>query len=79
MNTLLVSLAVFVAAAVVFVFVYRPWHLHWGSTRDELSRAMPGDGDLFKASFTATRAVTVEARPEDVWPWLVQIGFGRAG
>ena len=29
--------------------------------------------------FNATRAVTVEARPEEIWPWLVQIGCKRAG
>lgn len=40
---------------------------------------MPGDGDRFVSSFTATRAITIHSRPEDIWPWLVQIGFGRAG
>jgi len=32
-----------------------------------------------KTTFNATRAVTVAARPEQIWPWLVQIGLGRAG
>lgn len=32
-----------------------------------------------RPTFNATRAVTVNARPEEIWPWLVQIGFGRAG
>jgi len=67
------------ALVALFVLVYRPWHLRWGATPGEVTRAMPGDGELFEASFTATRAVTVRARPEHVWPWLVQIGFGRAG
>jgi hypothetical protein len=75
---LVVALSTVVAAA-LFWFVYRPWHLRWGSTDAELKRAMPGDGELFHSSFTATRAITVRARPEHVWPWLVQIGFGRAG
>lgn len=74
--TLLVALAL---ATAVFLLVYRPWHLRWGATVDELGRALPGDGELFESTFTATRAITVRARPEDVWPWLVQIGFGRAG
>jgi hypothetical protein len=40
---------------------------------------MPGDDLLPRAPFRATRAVTIEAPPEAVWPWLAQIGFGRAG
>lgn len=75
----LISLLGFVALASVFFLVYRPWQLGWGSTEEERERPMPGDGELFNSSFTATRAITVHARPEDVWPWLVQIGFGRAG
>jgi hypothetical protein len=40
---------------------------------------MPGDDLVHRPKFNATRAVTVTVRPEDIWPWLVQIGFGRAG
>lgn len=40
---------------------------------------MPGDGLLDGAGFVATRAVSIAAPPERVWPWLVQTGFGRAG
>jgi len=40
---------------------------------------MPGDDLLSGAAFTATRAITVDAGPERLWPWLVQVGFGRAG
>ena len=72
-------LAALALAAAAFFPVYRAWHLRWGATADEVGRALPGDGELFESSFTATRAITVRARPEDVWPWLVQIGFGRAG
>lgn len=40
---------------------------------------MPGDDLLGAAAFTATRAVSIDAPPERVWPWLAQVGFGRAG
>jgi hypothetical protein len=40
---------------------------------------MPGDEFVPEASFNATRAITVDAPPEAVWPWIVQMGFGRAG
>ena len=57
----------------------RPWHLRWGATDDEVSSAMPGDELVRHARFDATRAITIDAPPAAVWPWLVQIGFGRAG
>jgi hypothetical protein len=68
-----------VLVGVLFVALYRPWQLRWGATRDELARTMPGDEIVHRPTFDATRAVTINARPEDIWPWLVQIGFGRAG
>jgi hypothetical protein len=40
---------------------------------------MPGDELLDEPSFDATRAITIDAPPAEVWPWLVQIGHGRAG
>lgn len=32
-----------------------------------------------RPNFAFTRAITIDARPEEIWPWLVQIGYGRAG
>jgi hypothetical protein len=57
----------------------RPWALHWGATQEEAARPLPGDGLVTKADYVATRAITIHAPPQDVWPWLVQIGSGRAG
>ena len=73
-----------IAAAVVLITVgffvwYRPWQLRWGATPEELARTMPGDEIVHRPIFNATRGVTVNARPEDIWPWIVQIGFWRAG
>lgn len=68
------------AALVALYFkVVRPWTMRWGATDDEVARRMQGDDVVRCADFNATRAVTIHARPEDVWPWLVQIGSGRAG
>ena len=58
---------------------YRAWHLAWGATCAEASGPMPGDDLLEKAHFVATRALSIAAPPHRVWPWLVQVGFGRAG
>jgi len=68
-----------VVVGVGFFGLYRPWHLRWGATREELERTMPGDEVVSAPIFDATRAVTVEAGPEAIWPWIAQIGFGRAG
>jgi hypothetical protein len=59
--------------------VYRSWHLRWGATDDEVRAAMPGDDVVPIASFNTTRAITIDAPPERVWPWIVQMGYGRAG
>ena len=67
------------AALAAYLRVIRPWQLRWGATDDETARPMPGDDVVARPTFNATRAVTVRARPEDIWPWLAQIGIGRAG
>ncbi|WP_211359774.1 hypothetical protein [Actinocorallia herbida] len=54
-------------------------HLTWGATRAEAAAAMPGDRLLPHAQYRSTRAITVAAPPERVWPWLVQVGLGRGG
>jgi hypothetical protein len=71
--------AAVVLVGIAFFTLYRPWQLTWGAAQDELSRRMPGDEIVRRPMFNATRAVTINAGPEDIWPWLVQIGFGRAG
>ncbi len=64
---------------ILYLAVIRPWQLRWGATDEEVARLMPGDDVVRRPTFNATRAVTVKARPEHIWPWIVQIGFGRAG
>jgi hypothetical protein len=63
----------------VYLRFIRPWQLRWGATDEEVGRAMPGDDEVKQPTFNATRAVTIQARPEEIWPWLVQIGATRAG
>ena len=57
----------------------RRWHLHWGAIDAEVAAAMPGDELVPEPSFSATWAITIQAPPELVWPWIVQLGTGRAG
>lgn len=67
------------AAVTTYARYVRPWQLHWGATPEEVSRALPGDDLVPGPTFNATRAVTVGAPPERIWPWLVQAGLTRAG
>jgi hypothetical protein len=53
--------------------------LDWGATADEARRPHQGDELLPDADLVATRAISVRAPPADIWPWLVQLGVGRAG
>lgn len=70
-------------AALIAALAYSPparrWYLTYGATDEEVARPMPGDELLADAGLLSTRAVTIDAPPEAVWPWLVQMGSGRAG
>ncbi len=68
------ALPLFAAAPLV-----RPWHRRWGATNAEGAAAMPGDELVSGSQKFCTRAITIDASPEAVWPWLVQVGFGKAG
>jgi hypothetical protein len=51
----------------------------WGATSEEVAREMPGDDMVPAAQVQTTHAITIDAAPEQVWPWLVQMGYHRAG
>jgi hypothetical protein len=53
--------------------------LHWGSTCEELRADLPGDELVPDPATQSTRAITIDAPVEAVWPWLAQIGQDRAG
>lgn len=65
--------------AVVYGFPVRRWFARWGTTSEELARAMPGDALIPDPTDMSMQSVTVNAPPEDIWPWLVQIGYQRGG
>jgi len=67
------------AAAWAYLLVLRRWHLRWGATDEELERPMPADELVPHPHLNTTRAVTIQAPPEAVWPWLVQMGYQRGG
>jgi hypothetical protein len=71
-------IAVAIVAA-LYTTVVGPWQRHWGATADEIARRMPGDELVPNPIEFTTRAVTVNAGAESVWPWLVQMGNRRGG
>lgn len=74
-----------VAAGVLAVLLVLPWllrgpvFLSWGTTAEERTRSIPGDELIPRPSGSFTHAITIDAPPEKVWPWVVQIGMERAG
>jgi hypothetical protein len=74
-------LALFVIAlfAVLYWFPLRRRMSRWGTTSSDLTRVMAGDGLIINPTFVYTMAATVNARPEHIWPWLVQMGYQRGG
>ena len=77
----IVALAAVTAGAAklaALAFVVRPWYLHWGATDHEITGPLPGDELVPKADLVATRAITIAAPGDRVWPWIAQMGQGRA-
>ena len=63
----------------IHILLIRPGQLTWGASEAELRQAMPGDDISVNATFNATRGVTIAGTPEQIWPWLMQWGYGKAG
>ena len=49
------------------------------ATSEEVRRPLPGDGVIPHPLVSATQAITIDVSPDQVWPWLVQMGCDRAG
>ena len=71
-----------VVAGLAFICGYvaiRPWLNNWGAAGSETTQPLPGDDLVPDPNYQATRAITIDAPPKEVWPWIVQIGAGRGG
>ncbi|GEJ58671.1 hypothetical protein [Anaeromyxobacter diazotrophicus] len=71
--------AALTALLVQYFVLIRPWYQGWGATAVELRARLPGDELAPDAREVETRALTIDAPPERVWPWLAQLGQDRAG
>jgi hypothetical protein len=71
--------AVQVGGTLVLSPFLRSWYNRWGATRDEAEQPLPGDELVPEPKLGYTRAITIKAPAERVWPWLAQMGQGRGG
>jgi hypothetical protein len=76
LGILVLTIVVVLAA---YLVVLRPRSHRWGATDAELQRSLPGDDLVPTVKVGYTQAITINAPPEEVWPWLVQIGYQRGG
>ncbi|MBO0683290.1 MAG: SRPBCC family protein [Candidatus Dormibacteraeota bacterium] len=67
------------AAAGAFVLLARSRCLRWGAADREVGSPLPGDDLIPNPDLTATRAISIEAGSDRVWPWIAQLGQGRGG
>ncbi|PUB23440.1 hypothetical protein C8K30_11138 [Promicromonospora sp. AC04] len=67
------------AGAVAYVRWVKPGHDRWGATDEDVAAMLPGDDLVPEPATQVTRAITIDAPPQDVWPWVVQIGADRGG
>jgi hypothetical protein len=65
----------------VYGLIVRPRISRWGATDEEVRRVLPGDelDSPYGYRRISTRAITIDAPADEIWPWLVQMGSGRAG
>lgn len=71
--------ALLALSAGAYGLAVRPRMLRSGAADDEVRQPYPGDGLIPGGRRSATMAVTIDAPPSRVWPWLVQMGCDRAG
>lgn len=74
-----ISGALQIAGHLLLYLPLRRWRRSWGATGEEQRLRLPGDELVPAPQWTYNHAVTIDAAPSAVWPWLVQLGQGRGG
>jgi len=73
------AVSVVVGTVALYCGRVKPWMNTWGARADEVTAVLPGDELVRPGAPQTTRAVTIDAPVDAVWPWLAQIGEDRGG
>ena len=68
-----------IALLVIAIILLTPWMDRWGAIDAEIQAAYPGDELVPAPASFVNRAVTIQASPEQIYPWLLQIGADKGG
>jgi hypothetical protein len=82
MKLILKIIEIFFAAIVISVIavaLLMPWMDRWGATPQEISASLSGDELVALPRIHYTRAVSINALPEQIYPWIAQLGADRGG
>jgi hypothetical protein len=72
-------IVIIIAVLAVTVILLTPWMDRWGATDAEVNATFPGDELVPAPASFVNRAVTINASPEQIYPWLLQMGAGKGG
>ena len=64
---------------VAYLMQLRSQYRTWGLLPGDDERGMSGDDLVPNADVIETRFIDIDAPPDEVWPWLAQLGYGRGG
>lgn len=82
METLLIILGIIVLIiliVILMVIILTPWMDRWGTKAEERAAVFPGDALVKAPVKVINRAVTIRAAPDQIYPWLLQIGADKSG
>lgn len=78
-RVMLIVIGVWALGTAVYLLFLWPWMKSWGATDDEIEAILPGDDIVPNANLRSTKGVTIQAPPEAIYPWLLQLGVDRGG
>lgn len=76
---LAIVVAIWIGVTAIYLLFLWPWMRTWGATEAEIAAALPGDDIVPAANLQTTKGITIQAPPEVIYPWLLQIGVDRGG
>ena len=76
---ILIALACLVILLALVVVLLTPWMDRWGASDDEITTTYPGDELVPGPAGIVNRAITIQATPEQIYPWIAQLGADKGG